>query len=55
VALVDQTVTYLEMTSPDQLLAGRVPPTEVTLDSVDADRAGTLPGVRRRSGSETCP
>lgn len=36
VVLVDQTVTYLEMTSPDQLLAARVPPADVTLDSVDA-------------------
>ncbi|MDQ4031697.1 MAG: hypothetical protein M3332_05285 [Actinomycetota bacterium] len=34
--LVDQTITYLEMTSPDQLLAGRAPPAEVTIDSVDA-------------------
>ncbi|MDQ4020971.1 MAG: GNAT family N-acetyltransferase [Actinomycetota bacterium] len=34
--LVDQTITYLEMTSSDQLRAGRVPPAEVTIDSVDA-------------------
>lgn len=34
--LVDQTITYLEMTSPDQLIAGRAPPAEVTIDSVDA-------------------
>ncbi len=34
--LVDQTITYLEMTSPDQLLDGRMPPVEVTIDSVDA-------------------
>lgn len=33
--LVEQTVTYLEMTSPDQLRPGRVPPAEVTLDSAD--------------------
>jgi RimJ/RimL family protein N-acetyltransferase len=34
--LIDQTITYLEMTSPNQLLAGRAPPAEVTIDSVDA-------------------
>jgi len=34
--LVDQTATYLEMTSPDQLLATSMPPGGVTLDSVDA-------------------
>lgn len=34
--LVDQTVTYLEMTSPDQLLAAKAPPAEVALDRVDA-------------------
>jgi RimJ/RimL family protein N-acetyltransferase len=36
VVLVDQTITYLEMTSPDQLLAGRLPPAEIRIDSVDA-------------------
>ncbi len=34
--LINQIVTYLEMTSPDQLLAGRVPPADMTLASVDA-------------------
>jgi RimJ/RimL family protein N-acetyltransferase len=34
--LVDQTITYLEMASPDQLLPGRAPPAEVTISSVDA-------------------
>lgn len=34
--LVDQTVTYLEMTSPGQLCPGAVPAVDVTLDSVDA-------------------
>lgn len=29
--LVDQTVTYLEMTSADQLLPGKVPTGEITL------------------------
>lgn len=35
IVLIDQTITYLEMTSPDQLLAGRVPSADVTLDSAD--------------------
>lgn len=34
--LVDQTITYLEMTSRTQLLASRVPSVDVTIDSVDA-------------------
>jgi hypothetical protein len=33
---VEQTVTYLEMPSRDQLRPGRVPPMEITLDRVDA-------------------
>ncbi len=41
--LVDQTVTYLEMTSPNQLRPGRAPPVEITLDSVDAT---ALPLIR---------
>lgn len=36
VVLVDLTVTYLEMTSPDQLIAGKSPPTAITLERVDA-------------------
>lgn len=41
--LVDQTVTYLEMTSPDQLIPGRVPTAAVTLQSVDVS---ALPLIR---------
>jgi ribosomal protein S18 acetylase RimI-like enzyme len=36
VVLVDVTVTYLEMTSADQLVAGQLPPAEIVLDRVDA-------------------
>ena len=32
---VDQTITHLEMTSPDQLRAGSAPPAEITVESVD--------------------
>ncbi|MGH4015810.1 MAG: GNAT family N-acetyltransferase [Pseudonocardiaceae bacterium] len=41
--LVDQTVTYLEITSPDQLIPGRVPFADVTLESVDVT---ALPLIR---------
>ncbi|MFN2534281.1 MAG: GNAT family N-acetyltransferase [Pseudonocardiaceae bacterium] len=34
--LVDVTVTYLEMTSADQLVTGMLPPAEIVLDRVDA-------------------
>lgn len=34
--LVDVTITYLEMTSPRQLVAGKLPPAEIVLDRVDA-------------------
>jgi ribosomal protein S18 acetylase RimI-like enzyme len=33
--IVDQTVTYLEMTSPDDLVPGRPPPQPMELESVD--------------------
>jgi GNAT superfamily N-acetyltransferase len=36
VVLVDVTVTYLEMTSADQLVAGKSAPAEIALDRVDA-------------------
>jgi GNAT superfamily N-acetyltransferase len=36
--IVDQTITYLEMTSPDQLVPGRPPPEPMELEPVD-DRA----------------
>lgn len=34
--LVDLTVTYLEMTTAGQLVAGKPPPAEISVDSVDA-------------------
>lgn len=49
--LVDQTVTYLEMTSPDQLNPGRVPPTEITLDSVDARALPLIRSTHDRIGT----
>lgn len=49
--LVDQTVTYLEMTSPGQLNPGRVPPTEITLDSVDATALPLIRSTHLRIGT----
>jgi GNAT superfamily N-acetyltransferase len=48
VVLVDQTVTYLEMTSPDQLFAGTVPPADVTLDSADASATALIRATHDR-------
>lgn len=40
--LVEETVTYLEMTSPDELISGRPPPTSVELEKVDRGSAPLL-------------
>lgn len=45
---VEQTVTYLEMTSPDQLQPGREPPQEITLDRVDATAAALVRATHDR-------
>ena len=34
--IVDQTITYLEMTSPDELVPGRPPPQPMELERIDA-------------------
>lgn len=39
--MVDQTITYLEMTSPDELVPGRPPPQPIELERVD-DATATL-------------
>jgi GNAT superfamily N-acetyltransferase len=46
--LVDQTVTFLEMTSPEQLVPGRVPLTEITLTSVGAAELALICSTHRR-------
>jgi GNAT superfamily N-acetyltransferase len=46
--LVDQIVTFLEMTSPDQLVAGRVPPADITLTSVDTTSLPLIRSTHRR-------
>ena len=46
--LVDQTVTYLEMTSRDQLVAARVPSTGIALTSVDRTSLGLIRATHDR-------
>lgn len=52
VVLVDQTVTYLEMTAPDQLIPGLVPTAAVTLESVDVT---ALPLIRSTGNRIAAP
>ena len=40
--IVEQTVTWLEMTSPDELRPGRLPTTPVELEQVDVRHAQAL-------------
>jgi hypothetical protein len=49
--LVDQTVTYLEMTSADQLLPGKVPTGEITLDRVDRGQLDLIRSTIGRIGT----
>jgi len=49
--LVDQTVTYLEMTSADQLLPGKVPTGEITLDRVDRGELDLIRSTIGRIGT----
>jgi GNAT superfamily N-acetyltransferase len=46
--LVDVTVTYLEMTSPDQLVAGKSPPAEIVLDRVGATALAAIRSTHDR-------
>jgi ribosomal protein S18 acetylase RimI-like enzyme len=47
---VDQTVTYLEMTSPGELVPGRPPPEPIDLEPVDAGTMGTFHSAVLRIG-----
>jgi GNAT superfamily N-acetyltransferase len=51
VVLIDQTVTYLEMTSAEALLPGQVPPDEITLDSVGATELALIRSTIGRIGT----
>ncbi|MFN2495066.1 MAG: GNAT family N-acetyltransferase [Pseudonocardiaceae bacterium] len=49
--LVEQTVTYLEMTSPDQLRPGRMPPAEITLDCAGETALPLIRSTQNRIGA----
>ena len=48
--IVEQTVTWLEMTSPDELRPGRLPPAPVGLELVDRSRVPMLRETANRVG-----
>lgn len=48
VVLVEVTITYLEMTCADQLVAGKPPPVEIGLDSVDASALALIRSTHDR-------
>jgi ribosomal protein S18 acetylase RimI-like enzyme len=48
--IVDQTITYLEMRSPDDLVPGRPPPEPMELEHVDAAAVGTFHAAVLRIG-----
>jgi ribosomal protein S18 acetylase RimI-like enzyme len=49
--LIEETVTYLEMTSPKQLRAGRPPPAPVELQRLDAAASALVRSVYARIGA----
>jgi GNAT superfamily N-acetyltransferase len=48
VVLIEVTVTYLEMTSGDQLVAGKAPTAEIVLDPVDATALAVIRSTHDR-------
>ena len=48
---VEETVTYLEMTSPDQLVPARTPESPIDLEEVDQSSASLVRGVYERIGA----
>jgi hypothetical protein len=48
---VDETITYLEMTSPDQLVAGRLPPAPIDLERHDHTSLPLLRSTYARIGA----
>jgi GNAT superfamily N-acetyltransferase len=48
--IVEQTVTWLEMTSPDELRPGRLPPAPVELEQVDRSLVPLLRATNSRVG-----
>jgi len=49
--LVDVTITYLEMTQPDQLVLGRLPPAPVRMERCEPGSAALLRSVYDRIGT----
>lgn len=49
--LVDETITYLEMTSPDQLVPGRPPPTPIDMERHDHTSLPLLRSTYTRIGA----
>jgi RimJ/RimL family protein N-acetyltransferase len=49
--LVDETITYLEMTSPDQLVPGRLPPAPIDLERHDHTSQPLLRSTYSRIGA----
>jgi GNAT superfamily N-acetyltransferase len=49
--LVEETVTYLEMTAPDQLVPGRPPPTPIDLERLDPTSLPLLRSTYARIGA----
>jgi GNAT superfamily N-acetyltransferase len=50
VPLAEQTITYLEMTSPDELVPGRPPPGPMEFEPVDAEAVGRFHAAVVRIG-----
>ena len=48
--LVEQTITYLEMTSPDELVPGRPPPEPMEFEPVDSEAVGRFHAAVVRIG-----
>ena len=46
--LVEETITYLKMTAPDQLVPGRLPPAPIVLERHDHGSLGLLRSVYAR-------
>src|SRR5579884_1011440 len=48
VVLIEVTITYLEMTSRDQLVPGRLPPAQIALDRADATARALIRSTHNR-------
>ena len=53
--LVEETITYLEMTTPDQLVPGRLPPTAIDMERHDRASLPLLRSTYARIGAPHGP